>query len=395
MLRLIHPGLSLEDYEAAWQTIADRLAFGEGFTRAYSDGRKYVQLEAALLSKPRAKALMLLAERLFAISQQATHLVQDGWEHFAEPLGLWPQLKHWACRNRDGLFSDFVRMDFGQDRNGRLHALEINAHVPGGLPETTMIREIHRLYTEAGIALTDPSADLLPALGEMLRAKLPSGRVGFCSVPGHLEDFENAAVAAGLWGGTATFGGWPEVSAAGEVGVSGQAVDGLYTYLPTEDFWQHPALLQAMAAGFPTLNPGSAVISQSKAFLALVHYLAAETSLLPPEDREIVRDFLPYTSVEPIPGQWVAKPFWAREGAGVHFGMGEMPGQPLFIYQRRIHLQEYTLPVWTVREPVLEEVTPILGVYLVSGRAVGILTRVGGAITDGSAHVIPTFVTAD
>lgn len=392
MLQLIHPGLSRSEYEEAWHGIADHLAFHGHFTRAYSDGRKYVQLEAALLSRPRAQALMLIAERLFAIAQRATWMVQEGWEHFAEPLGLWPGLRDWVCHNRSAPFSEFVRIDFGQDRNGRLHVLELNSHVPGGLPEMTMVREVHQVYTRAGIPLEDPSAGLLDSLAQVLREKLPPGRAGFCAVPGHLEDYENSAVAASLRQGPAVFGGWPELTPGGEVQVSGRTVDGLYTYLPTEQFWQHPALLRALADGFPILNPGSAVISQSKAFLALLHHLAAEPGLLPPEDREIIRDFLPYTSVEPIPGQWVAKPYWAREGAGVQFGLGEVPGQPLTVYQRRVHLQEHALPLWTTQGPVLEEVTPILGVYLVSGRAAGILTRVGGAITDTAAHVLPTFV---
>jgi glutathionylspermidine synthase len=99
--------------------------------------------------------------------------------------------------------------------------------------------------------------------------------------------------------------------------------------------------------------------------------------------------------VAPFAGDWVAKPAWEREGAGVYFGAGEGLAEPEYVYQQRIRIAAHPLPIWHAAGPAEEQVTPVVGVYVIDGQAAGFLTRVGGPVTDRSAHVLPTLVWAE
>lgn len=396
MYEIIAPPLDQAGYERVWEEIADAAAFQDGFTRAYCDGRRYVQLEALLLPEWEAGLLGRVAEGFFQIGQRLTALGRQSGDLLLEPLTIPAAYRPWLeATPAEAPFTRFARLDFVKDGEGRWHLLEINAREPGGVPELAMLERIYHWYRSAGVPLVNPNAGFAEALGTMLRGALPAGPVGFCSSPGYLEDFENAQAAARLWGGEAIFGGWPTVGEDGPVLVSGQPVAGLYTYLPTESYEDHPHLLNRCAADFPIINPGSAVFMQSKGALALAHQLCAVGSFFSEAEQAFIETYLPYTSVAPMEGDWVAKPFWNREGEGVYFGVGPGPAMPEYVYQRRVAAATTPLPIWRVDGPVLEEVTPVVGVYLVDGKFAGFLTRVGGPVTDRSAHVIPTFVAPD
>lgn len=393
-VQLIGPSLSLDEYAAHWQRIADEAAFNGSFTRAYSDGRKYTQLEAAVLSRVEADFLLKLAEAAWAIGERLTVVGQQAPDALLDALNLPSEYRPWF-RHRPAAvpFSRIVRMDMAQGEDGRWHILEYNAREPGGLPELDFTDRVCDLYRALGAPVTNPNTGLRPLVADMLRQALPYGRVGFCSVAGYGEDLENTLAAAQLWGGDAVFGGWPVVGPDGDVHVSGIRVEGLYLYLPSEGFLHHPDLLDRLARGdFPAVNPGSALLMQDKRSLALAHQLCEIGHVWSPVETEWIRRYIPYTSVVPFDGEWVAKPAWAREGAGVYFGTGAGLAEPEYVYQQRIRIAQEPLPIWTVAGPVEEQVTPVVGVYVIDGQAAGFLTRVGGPVTDKSAHVVPTLV---
>lgn len=190
----------------------------------------------------------------------------------------------------------------------------------------------------------------------------------------------------------------------GVVLVDGTPVDSLYKCYPGDWLDRQPEWLGALEGGLPCANPGRSLIAQSKAFFALLWHLADEGQFLTPAERDWVRAYLPRTALSPLPGPWVAKPYWEREGQGISPGEGEGPAAPFCAYQQRI--EPLTLPARLGGgqpggqpgggqpgggDRVLGA-TPVVGVYLVEGRPAGYLTRIGGKVTDRSAHMVPTYV---
>lgn len=393
-MEFLAPPLDEAEYEACWRQIADESAFQGGFARPYDRGCKYVQLEAAVLTPEEARHLFHLAEGAWAIAQRLTAFGQQAPDALLDAMNFPAEFRPWfRSRPSTAPFSCLVRIDCAQDEEGHWHLLEYNAREPGGLPELEFMKRVHRLYRDLGFPVADPNGGLHSLLGAALRQALPEGPVGFCSEPGYGEDFENALAAAAAWDGEAVFGGWPAAAPDGSIRVRGVPVKGLYLYLPSEGLLDRPELLDRFAEGaVPVVNPGSALFVQDKRSLALAHQLCELERYWTPNEAAWIRRFVPYTSVVPFQGEWVAKPAFAREGLGVFFGEGPGPALPEYVYQARVHIRTHPLPVWTAAGPLITEMTPVVGVYLVNGRAAGFFTRVGGPITDQSARAVPTFV---
>ncbi|HYG58215.1 MAG TPA: glutathionylspermidine synthase family protein, partial [Symbiobacteriaceae bacterium] len=235
-----------------------------------------------------------------------------------------------------------------------------------------------------------PNAGLASTLGAALREALP-GVAGFVTAPGHAEDRENTLAAAAARGGACVLGGLPEV-AEGTLLVGGEPVDSLYRFYPGAWLSRRPDLVALLAGGFPCANPGRALIAQSKAAFALLWHLVEQGTFLSPAERDWVRAFVPRTGLAPLPGPWVAKPYWEWEGRGIITGQGEGEAAALCIYQQRVETFALPLPLRWLPGTRTVGAVPVVGVYLAAGAPVGCLTRMGGTVTDRSAHMVPTVV---
>lgn len=374
------PPLTEAEYGGRWQACADRAAFGGAFTRAFTGGRRYTQLEAAVLNENEHRLLWEASAALAGILTRVTEWVQRS-PALLPVLGIRPELEPWVTRAPgSGPFAAHARLDWVQDTAGRWWCLECNADTPGGLPEATVWQE---LALQAGEGLQNPNAGLLERLGSVLREWLP-GRAGFLTSPGHVEDWENTLAAAGARGGD-----WVPLTAHAAAGAE---IDSLYKFYPGDWLVRHPALLARLSAGLPCANPGRALAAQSKAVLALLWHLADERQFLTASEQDWVRAFIPRTSLLPLDGAWVAKPYWEREGAGIYAGEGQGAGAPGYVYQSRVDILSLPVRVWPLEGVCTVAARPVVGVYLAAGEPAGYLTRLGAAITDRGAHMVPTLL---
>lgn len=399
-MELWHPPLTAAEYDQRWQACADVAAFAGGFTRSYLAGRRAVHLEAIVLSQAEHQLLWEASAALSAILLRVVEWVQHS-PALLPVLGIPPGLAPWITRDPGSCpASLWQRLDWVQDSRGHWWCLEANADTPGGLPEATAWQAAAAPPEAAGLA--DPNRDLLPALGAVLRRHLP-GTAGFVACTWHLEDWDNIRAAAGARGGARVLGGLPDLS-DGQVRVGGEPVDSIYRYVPGDWLTERPDLLALLADGFPCVNPGSAVIAQSKALFALLWHLVQSGQFLTPTEREWVAAFVPHTSPAPLAGAWVGKPYWNREGGGIITGAGEGPAASEYIYQERVDVAPVQLPVWLLPTGKAQEAdgiarqevaaAPVVGVYVLEGRPAGYMTRLGGDITDRGAHFAPTFIRA-
>lgn len=139
-----------------------------------------------------------------------------------------------------------------------------------------------------------------------------------------------------------------------------------------------------------------AVVSQSKAFLALLHELTAH-GFFPPEDGGAIRAYVPPTTLDHrrLRSRWVAKPFLEREGHGVRFSDDLSPRERRFlertstVFQRRLDLLSARIPVATARGWRFERRFLVFGVFVAGDEFAGVYTRAGARITGREAVFLP------
>ncbi len=180
----------------------------------------------------------------------------------------------------------------------------------------------------------------------------------------------------------------------------GEPIDLLFRYHPL-DWFDDPALSPlldlARSGAVPMLPPAHCLLTQSKAFLALVWELS-EQGFFPAAEAAAIRAYLPATFLDParLRGRpYVVKPYLEREGKGVRFSseLGQrerrLVGTAEVIYQERVELARVRLPVATVRGWHHEVRALVCGVFLAGDEVAGVYTRAGAPITGREAVFAP------
>jgi glutathionylspermidine synthase len=277
-----------------------------------------------------------------------------------------------------------MRFDFHWTTEG-WRVSEVNSDVPGGFTESTQFTALMAAHAPGAVPSGAPTQDLVDAL---VRAA-GDGAVALASAPGHMEDHQVVAYLAaqlrkkGLaahvvsprhlrWraGHAHLATAWCEGPVA--------AIVRFYqaewlARLPHEESWA-----PLFAGGHtPVLNPGIAVLSESKRLPLVFPHLGAAT--------ETWRQLLPETRApEDAPWRtdegWLLKSAYGNAGdtvsirsamskaawARLAWAVRWRPGQ--WVAQRRFTV----VPVEHPEGPLL----PCIGVYTVDGRAAGAYARI-------------------
>ena len=140
----------------------------------------------------------------------------------------------------------------------------------------------------------------------------------------------------------------------------------------------------------------STIISQSKAFFALIYELC-KVDFYSEHDIQCIEKYIPFTSLNSndfIDGDYCSKPYLGREGEGVSFSIMNTDiqnDQNNLIYQKRIEIQSVNLNIHTALSNYKINAYPIIGTFVMGEEFGGIYTRAGGIITDQWAVYIPTY----
>lgn len=320
-------------------------------------------------------------EMFYEAATDAQRMVDAALERiFAEgrvsALGVPPQIlglarESWAAREP----SLYGRMDFAWDGVNPPVLLEYNADTPTALYEASVVQ--WRWLVDR-----DPAADQFNTIQERLIAHWPACAAGASEVHfATLRDVEEELLTAEYLRECANAAGVATRAIdIGDIGWNGaNFVDGdertiaalfkLYPseWLAAEEFGKH------LRAGRPRLiEPPWRLAASSKALLALLHEMFPNHKSIAPAFMEKPRQI----------DDFVAKPIFGREGAGVRFGSrpAENPAQfdePL-VYQKRVRAKRFS------------GFTPVFGVWIIGGEACGLGIREDEAeITGPRAAFVP------
>lgn len=257
------------------------------------------------------------------------------------------------------------RFDFHHTPEGwRLS--EVNSDVPGGFAEAT---EFPALMS-AHFAGTEPCGAPGKSWARSIERAAQGGVVGLLAAPGYLEDQQVTAYLARLTKGVQIQPRQVEWRGA-RAWVRGQAVGALVRFFQGEWLLRCPggaAFLGASAT--PVLNPGLALLSESKRLPLLWEEMGVSIptwrSLLP-ECRE------PTAAPWQSDAGWVLKKAWSNTGDFVRSGAWE--GTAEWRREVRAHPREW-LAQRRFETTAIGGLRPCLGVYTVDGRTAGAYGRV-------------------
>ncbi len=393
------------DRQDIWTDIHESAAFEDGYTGGYTGPYETFSLSALMMPPTLFEEMREASEALSELFERTTRYVQTRPELFCPVLGIDPALEQLVAQSLSNSSVLLGRMDWVVDIQGSLKLLEFNAETPGGLVESCCLgsRIKERLHPGG----TDPNT----AMGAMIRGSFEKilkdygkhrdiRRIGLVTDAYH-EDWYNTAFVYDLVKDLpydCVLGTIHGLDVQGDqLTLEGKPLDALYRYYPLDwfaDTGHFSRMIPALEKGTLSINPPATLISQSKAFFALVWELY-RNGFYRPDEAALIETYLPKTALSPKQlntADYCIKSYFGREGDSVHFSYAGDPGPGDWVYQERIPVAPVAMAVHGTTGSHTRTLFPVIGSYLTGNRFAGILTRLGGRVTDHWAFYLPTYI---
>jgi glutathionylspermidine synthase len=395
---------ALKDRKGLWRKIAERAMFEADFTGSYAKNIEYIGLDYLTLDRNKYKELIRASEKISKLMHKTQGLIYDNLDYFADILCI-EDLKSLVRYKYTEEFLFIGRMDWALDNYGNLKLLEINSETPAGILESIWVKDI--ISEELNIKLENPNEKLANKIAAQFYriiedySKVKAVKtIGILSSTYYEDWYTAKAVLKALEGQPYEFVQGSiydcKVAENGKLSLYGKELDAVYRYYPL-DWFDKEDMSDVKEALLKTLsiNPVQTIISQSKAFFAVIFELLKQ-GYYSDEEAEIIKMYIPKTTfdVEDLQSyDYIVKPLLSREGGGVTLAcdLKEMPDEEN-IYQERV--QTLSLDYWTHSniKSTRETLYPIIGTYITGTEFAGIYTRLGKFITDSACVYAPVFI---
>ena len=182
-----------------------------------------------------------------------------------------------------------------------------------------------------------------------------------------------------------------------EIYLYGNKIDAIYRYYPLDWFCfdeDMKKFLDPLSKKEYLINPGHTLITQSKAFFAVLYEVIGK-GILSKEEEKIIRTYIPYTTLErdsKLSADYLAKPYLSREGNGILDSFAELSPEEEYIFQDRVNVRPLRMDIYSSLNKKEKLQFPVLGIYITGDKPSGIYTRMGEFITDSTAKYIPLYL---
>ncbi len=393
------------DRDKIWLDINNKAAFEHGFTGGYTGIQQSFSLDALILDNELESELKYASNKMSELIFKTTKFVMNNSELFCPVLGISDSLINLVRQQQTDENVFIGRFDWVIDTKGCLKLLEFNSETPAGMLESLVLCKMIKEACDCNELNPneDMSARISEVFGKILDDyKLKGKNIGIVSTT-YYEDWYNTSALFDCIKNLPYNFVIGEVSGLesrdGKLFLYGNELDAIYRYYPLD--WldseeRFNGIIAALGKYTPSINPPSTLISQSKAFMALIWELE-EKGFYTEEEKALIRKYIPRTALSPAKlhtRDFCAKKFFGREGQDIQFGLSgrfhiENPND--YIFQQRVDIQSIELRINTAVKTVVEPVYPVIGTYIIGDKFGGIYTRAGGKITDKWAIYIPTY----
>lgn len=385
-----------------WDRVTERGMFEGDFTGRYVKNFQYIGLDYLNLERNKYRELIFAVEAVAKIMDKTQKLVYTNLRYFAPILGI-EQLEDILSSKFTEEFLFLGRMDWAIDNSGQLKLLEINAETPAGLAESLYIDRI--ITEELGIKEENPNVELRSKIVDQFKkivndySKTRSIQTIGVLTSTYYEDWYTAKSLYKVLSEEMSYdfviGSIYDcrVDSTGKLNLYGKSLDAVYRYYPL-DWFDKEEMSDKKDALKNTLsiNPAHTIISQSKAFFAVMYELLKQ-GFYSEEEKAILLKYIPKTSfqVEELNSyDYLVKPILSREGKGIALAceLQEIPDED-YIYQQRVDTINLNYEVYSNISGNSEVLYPILGTYVAGTKFAGIYTRLGRFITENLCIYAP------
>lgn len=387
-----------------WKKINEEVLFKHSFTGIYNKNDEYIGLDSLILNKKKYNELKWASEKITKIFSNVTKIVQDNFDSLGDVLGI-DSLKNVATQKLTDNFTAVGRMDWVLDTQDNLNLLEINSETPAGLVESLYINDL--IYSRFFSKFINPNSNLKMYIKESFKKILKDYS--------KQKDIKNIAVLSSTY-----YEDWYTCKAIydilkelpynviqenifdaevyeNKIYLQEQPMDAVFRYYPLDWFIKDEMedTLNTFISGTLSINPPSTIISQSKAFFALIWELNKQ-HLLTKEDSKIIEKYIPYTSLDVDllnTTDFYMKPILDREGIGIKLS-SDVSECPKFecVFQERVNIEPVEYTVHATDGFSKKLLYPVIGTFITSDKFAGIYTRLGNLVTDRCCIYAPLYV---
>lgn len=411
-MKLDHRLTVSQQRKQLWRRVCDEAAEAFDYTGGYTGHQEAFTVSVVQLSAELVEELYRASEGLLQVFTQGLELVVAQRDILGPVLGIEAQLLPVVCQRFTQSLGLLGRFDWILNEQGEPKLLEYNPETPAGLVESVGLNQlVAKLGEEYHLDLgRDPNQDLPKLIKTEYRRIIKDysrqkqiSRVGWVTST-YYEDWDHTNFLASMLQDDGIQSVVGEVSGLevrqGQLYLYQQPLDAVYRYYPL-DWWgtEQRAIVQALGSATPSINPLHTFVLQSKAFFALIWELG-QRGFFTAEEFQLIRQYVPLTSLSPgvMPGEFVVKPYYQREGQGVKFSPEltrreiQRLAQEQVVFQERVHSSQINLQRSNGYGDQWIAAYPVFGVFTVHDRARGIYTRAGSVVTGKEAVYVPTFV---
>ncbi|SFB43169.1 glutathionylspermidine synthase family protein [Clostridium frigidicarnis] len=387
--------------------VTERSSFEYNFTGSYTNINEYISLNSMIIDKKLYNDLYYCSSMFCKILRKTSKLVSDNFNVFYELLGIPSNIKDLVLNSHTNVLCALGRIDFALDNNGVLKILEFNSETPAGVVESIGINKI--IKEELNISYCDPNNNLRDKIKNVFykilkdfSSNINIKNIGFLSTS-YYEDVFTTSILSDICSELQDFniivGNIYDLQIENDkVYLYGTELQAIYRHFPLD--WisydeELIDLINLLNRKTFVINPTHTLITQSKAFLAVIYELIGK-NFYDSVEEDFIEKHIPYTCLEPnniLSRDCLIKPYLSREGGGIVLSYeGIRKNVDNVIFQDRVN----TLPFYMDRYSTIGYKKlfqfPVMGVFIADDEPCGIFTRMGDFITNESAIFISTYV---
>ena len=395
-----------KDRVEIYEELSEELAFDYDFTGNYTSKNQYISLDRMIVDRKFYNELEYVSKKFCEILKKIYPHIQENLELFGPILGIPEELYKVVTDNFVKELCAIGRIDFVVDNLGKLKILEFNSETPAGLVESIAIPK--SLKEKFNLNVLNPNSyfreEIENTFKNILEQLQKQDKVENIAVvtSWYYEDIYNTKVVYEILKEcgdyNVIFGNVYDMKVEGdEIYLYGNKIDAIYRYYPLDWFYfdeDMKKFLDPLSKKEYLINPGHTLITQSKAFFAVLYEVIGK-GILNKEEEEIIKTYIPYTTLEKdseLSADYLAKPYLSREGNGILDSFAELNSEEEYIFQDRVNVRPLRMDVYSSLNRKEKLQFPVLGVYITGDKPSGIYTRMGEFITDSTAKYIPLYL---
>jgi len=397
-----------EDKKLKWDSINNYAAFTNGYTGGHTGWYKSFSLENLVLQRDVYEELVEATQRITAIFKKVRDYVLENIDIIGPVLGISDNLIELLKNKHTDKLTFIGRFDWVMDSIGNLKLLELNSETPAGLMESIVLNPV--IKKQLNITAEDPNQQMnklickcfIDIVNDYQKVN-DIKKVGFVTSTVGEDWYNTTIILKQLQNLPYNFelGEMSGLKASqGKIKLYGSELDAIFRYYPLDWFDKdeyHEGVIASMKEETLSINPPSTIISQSKAFFALIYELR-NNNFFGDSDCNIIDKYIPKTYLSPqkdLNGVFCAKTYFEREGNSVAFSFK----QPFlsrdindYVFQEWIDIQTVCVDVETTNSSSKEIVYPVIGTFVIGEQFGGIYTRAGSSITNKWVVFLPTYI---